>query len=215
MSPERSDIQNRRGWIMVATTFVTLAVIYGVWYSYSVFLVALVREFGWSRSLVSGAFSFFVLVHGGLGPVVGWMARRFGPRRLFLIGGVVMGAGLALTAETSQVWHLYLAFGGITAIGISLAGWVPAVILVQGWFPRRFGRSRQARRWKVPSELRQSHAWQRCRASAWRVHSGCWIRTARMRVTSSGVTSRDATRKRPGESEGGLRRIMARRVTEG
>ena len=139
MSPERSDIQNRRGWIMVATTFVTLAVIYGVWYSYSVFLVALVREFGWSRSLVSGAFSFFVLVHGGLGPVVGWMARRFGPRRLFLIGGVVMGAGLALTAETSQVWHLYLAFGGITAVGISLAGWVPAVVLVQGWSPQRFG----------------------------------------------------------------------------
>ena len=111
----RKRLRDARAWIMVAATFVTLAVIYGVWYSYSVFLVALVREFGWSRSLVSGAFSVFVLVHGGLGPVVGWMARRFGPRRLFLIGGVVMGAGLALTAETSQVWHLYLAFGGITA----------------------------------------------------------------------------------------------------
>lgn len=135
----RKRLRDARAWIMVATTFVTLAVIYGVWYSYSVFLVALVREFGWSRSLVSGAFSVFVLVHGGLGPVVGWMARRFGPRRLFLIGGVVMGAGLALTAETSQVWHLYLAFGGITAVGISLAGWVPAVVLVQGWSPRRFG----------------------------------------------------------------------------
>jgi MFS transporter, OFA family, oxalate/formate antiporter len=134
-----AEAHDRLGSVIVVTTFVTLAVIYGVWYSYSVFLVALVREFGWSRSLVSGAFSFFVLVNGGLGPVVGWMARRFGPRRLFLIGGMVMGAGLALTAETRQAWHLYLAFGGITSLGISLAGWVPAVVLVQGWFPRRFG----------------------------------------------------------------------------
>ena len=140
MHSERpADPQHRSALVIVATTFVTLAVIYGVWYSYSVFLVALVRELGWSRSIVSGAFSIFVLLHGGLGPVVGWMARRFGPRRLFMIGGVVMGAGLALTAETRQVWHLYLAFGGITAVGISLAGWVPAVVLVQGWSPRRFG----------------------------------------------------------------------------
>lgn len=125
-------------WIMVATTFVTLVVIYGVWYSYSVFLVALVRQFGWSRSLVAGAFSFFVLVHGALGPLVGWMARRFGPRRLFLAGALVMGVGLTLTAETTEWWHLYLAFSGLTAIGISLAGWVPAVVLIHGWFPSRF-----------------------------------------------------------------------------
>jgi MFS family permease len=138
-SPEEKRPRVDPGRIIVATTFVTLVVIYGIWYSYSVFLVALVRQFGWSRSFVSGAFSLFVLVHGSLGPVVGWMARRFGVRRLLVVGGVVMGAGLALTAETRQVWHLYLAFGGITAVGISLAGWVPAVILVQGWLPQRFG----------------------------------------------------------------------------
>ena len=131
--------QGDRARIVVAATFVTLVVIYGVWYSYSVFLVALVREFGWSRSLVSGAFSLFVLIHGCLGPVVGCLVRRFGIRRLLMLGGIVMGGGLALTAEMKQVWHLYLAFGGITAVGISLAGWVPAVALVQGWLPQRFG----------------------------------------------------------------------------
>ncbi len=132
------DFRTRRGRTILATTFVTLVVIYGVWYSYSVFLVALVREFHWSRSLISGAFSLFVLVHGALGPVVGWMARRVGPRRLFLWGALIMGTGLMLTAETTAWWHLYLAFSGLTAIGISLAGWVPAVVLIQGWFPNRF-----------------------------------------------------------------------------
>lgn len=32
----------------LAVTVVTLALVYGVWYAYSVFLVALLKEFGWS-----------------------------------------------------------------------------------------------------------------------------------------------------------------------
>ncbi len=136
--PESSGCP-RRGWIILATTFVNLTVIYGVWYSYSVFLVALVREFGWSRSLVTGAFSCLSLIHGGLGPVIGGILRRVGPRRVILVGVVVMAIGLVLTAETTAWWHLYLAFGVITALGISLNGWVPLVVLVRGWFPHRVG----------------------------------------------------------------------------
>ncbi|HSB80061.1 MAG TPA: MFS transporter [Candidatus Methylomirabilis sp.] len=130
--------ESRRGWITVFTTFITLVVIYGVWYSYSVFLVALLREFGWSRSLLSGAFSLLALVNGGLGPVTGWLVRRTGPRRLLFIGGGVMALGLILAGQITTWWHLYLAFGVITAIGMSLAGWVTSVVLVQGWFPTQF-----------------------------------------------------------------------------
>ncbi|MBI4571962.1 MAG: MFS transporter [candidate division NC10 bacterium] len=111
----------------------------GLGESYSVFLVALVREFGWSRSLVTGAFSFLSLIHGGLGPVIGWILRRVGPRRVILVGVVVMAIGLVLSAETTTWWHLYMAFGVITALGISLNGWVPLVVLVRGWFPHRVG----------------------------------------------------------------------------
>ena len=125
--------------MILATSFITLGVIYGVWYSYSVFLVALVREFGWSRSLVSGAFAFFSLIHGGLGPPVGWLLRRVGPRRVILAGVGVMAVGLILTAQTTVWWHLYLAFGVVTALGISLNGWIPVVVLIQGWFPDRMG----------------------------------------------------------------------------
>lgn len=135
---EEKTLRDTQARIIVCATFVSLVVIYGIWYSYSVLLVALVRHFGWSRSLTSGAFSVFVLIHGGLGPVVGWMARRFGSSRLFLLGGLLMGIGLALMAETRTWWHFYLAFSGITAVGVSLAGWVPAVVLIQAWFPDRF-----------------------------------------------------------------------------
>ena len=131
--------ESRRGWMILSTSFITLAVMYGVWYSYSVFLVALIREFGWSRSLVSGVFAVFSLINGGLGPPVGWLLRRAGVKRVILVGVGVMALGLCLTAQTTEWWHLYLAYGVITALGISLNGWVPQVVLVQGWFPDRVG----------------------------------------------------------------------------
>jgi|WetSurMetagenome_2_1015567.scaffolds.fasta_scaffold96443_2 MFS family permease len=135
----RMPSPSRRGWIVVATTSFTMILMYGVWYGYSVFLVALLREFGWSRSLVSGAFSTFVMVHGLLGPVIGWLLPRFGPRRLIMAGALLMGIAMFLMAETTQWWHLYLAFGIIAAIAMSLAGWIPSVVLVGGWFPDRYG----------------------------------------------------------------------------
>src|SRR6185295_7797295 len=126
-----------RGRTAVAVTFVTLGLTYGIWYSYSVFLVALLRDFGWSRSVLAGAFSLFVMVHGLSGPVLGWLVERFGPRRVIATGASLIGAGLALAAETRAAWQLYLAFGVIASAGVSSTGWVPSVVLVRGWFPSR------------------------------------------------------------------------------
>ncbi len=131
--------KSRRGWIVVGVTFLTLGLVYGIWYSYAVFLVVFLREFGWSRSLAAGAFSVFVVLHGCMSPISGWMGGRVGPRRLILVGGCVLGFGLMLAAQTTEWWHLYLAFGLATAIGVGASGWVPSVVLVQGWFPDRVG----------------------------------------------------------------------------
>jgi acyl-CoA synthetase (AMP-forming)/AMP-acid ligase II len=55
----------------------TLALAYGIWYGYSVILVALLAEFGWSRSVLAGAFSVFTLVHGGGNPLIGALCARY------------------------------------------------------------------------------------------------------------------------------------------
>lgn len=123
----------------IAATFVTLGLVYGVWYAYSVFLVALLREFGWSRSVLAGAFSLFTLVHGGIGLPLGWLADRVGPRRLIVVGAAGLGAALVLDGAIDRPWQLYLTFGLMTALGVAAAGWVPAVMLVQRAFPHRIG----------------------------------------------------------------------------
>jgi MFS family permease len=128
-----------RRWLILGTIFVNLAVIYGAWYAYSVFLVALLKEFGWSRSVVAGGFSIFVMFHGSLSPVIGSVTARTGPRRMILVGTCTLGAGLFLASQTTEWWHLYLAFGGVTAAGISMSGWLPSVLCVRGWFPSQVG----------------------------------------------------------------------------
>ncbi|MBI4571963.1 MAG: MFS transporter [candidate division NC10 bacterium] len=138
MAPESSG-SPQGGWSIIGAIFINLAMLYGVWYSYSVFLVALLREFGWDRSVVAGGFSVFLLIHGSVSPMAGWLAERLRPRRPLLAGAALLGIGLLLTAETTEWWHLYVAFGGITAMGVGIAGWVPSVVIVRGWFPDRVG----------------------------------------------------------------------------
>ena len=122
------------GWIIVGVSFITLSLTYGVWYSFSVFFVALLNEFGWSRSIAAGAFSLCMIIHNLVGPFVGGMVDRLGARRVILLGSSFLGIGLALCSFTQTWWQFYLFFGVITAIGIGTTGWVPNVTLIQQWF---------------------------------------------------------------------------------
>lgn len=129
------DQSFRRGAFVVGTLFLTLGLLYGIWYSYAVFLVALIDHFGWSRSVTAGAMSVFILTHGLFGPFAGRLVERLGPTRLMMAGSMVMAIGLLLSSRINQWWQLYLAFGVVTAIGLGACGWVPSVILAERWFP--------------------------------------------------------------------------------
>jgi hypothetical protein len=104
MKLSAETIHEARGRLIVAATFITMVVVYGVWYSYSVFLVALVREFGWSRSLVA-AFSVSSTAAPGSHRMVGPPVRT----APLPCGAVVMGIGAPPRGEAW--WHL-LAFSG-------------------------------------------------------------------------------------------------------
>jgi len=117
----------------------TLAFAYGIWYSYSVILVALLHEFGWSRSVLAGAFSVFTLVHGAVNPLVGALCDRLRPLRLMAIGGAALGLALWADSYISTPWQLYLGFGVFTAVAVAAAGWIPALVLVQRDFQDRLG----------------------------------------------------------------------------
>jgi MFS family permease len=127
------------GWAVVGFSFITLALAYGTWYAYSVFFVALLKEFGWSRSIGAGAFSIAIIVSSLIAPFVGAMVHSAGPRMVIIGGSLVFGIGCMLCSLTRTWWEFYLFFGFIAAIGLGAAGYVPNVTLVQIWFKEKKG----------------------------------------------------------------------------
>jgi OFA family oxalate/formate antiporter-like MFS transporter len=127
------------GWFIVGSSFFTLALVYGIWYSFSVFFVALLKEFGWSRSIGAGAFSLFIIFSAIIGPFVGNMVSSAKPRRVILGGALILGIGLALCSLTQTWWQFYIFFGLITAVGLGATGWVPHTTIIQQWFKEKRG----------------------------------------------------------------------------
>lgn len=127
------------GWVVVGLAFAFQALAYGVWYSYAVFFVALLREFGWTRAETAGAFSVFVLVHGAAGVLTGRLTDRFGARAVAAGGGALLAAALAACSTVTALWQLYLFFGVAVAVGVAAIGYVPMIALLRHWFSQRLG----------------------------------------------------------------------------
>jgi MFS family permease len=126
-------------WLVVGTVWVTVGVAFGLFFSFPVFFVPFLEEFGWSRAVTAGAFSVAAIAQGLLAPPVGMLVDRLGPRRVMLAGTVVLGVSYLLAGWIDSLWSLYLVIGVGAAAGVCALGWVPSGALVAGWFARRRG----------------------------------------------------------------------------
>ena len=126
------------GWVVVGGAFVVLFMAYGTQYAFGVFFSALLDEFGWSRASLSGVFSLYAFLYCVIGLLAGGLTDRWGPRAVIALGGAFLGAGLAGMSRVSELWHPYLFYGVVAAIGMSTA-YVPCNATVVKWFVRRRG----------------------------------------------------------------------------
>ena len=127
------------GPMAVLIAFITLGVVYGVWFAYSVFLVALVDDMGWSRSLTAGAISVMSVVHGLSGPMNGRLVEKYGAQRVIACGGLLFTVGMLLSSQVETWWQLYLTFGVVSGVGIAQAGWVPFIVTIERCYPNQLG----------------------------------------------------------------------------
>ncbi len=127
------------GWIIVATSFITLGVAFGVWYSFSVFYIAIINDFAWSRATTAGIFSLFTISHYLCAFLAGWLIDRFGPRLVIPAGAIWLSASLTLLAKAQSIFDFYLIYGILAAIGVSLIGFVPHATFLPRWFVKRRG----------------------------------------------------------------------------
>ncbi|SFT89400.1 Cyanate permease [Geodermatophilus amargosae] len=121
---------------MVAAAFAAMFASFGIAYSFGAFLEPMAEEFGAGRGTTSVFFALTSLTYFGLGALSGVAVDRYGPRRVLLVGGIALGAGLAATSQAGELWIGLLTYGLGVGIGVACA-YVPMVAVVSGWFERR------------------------------------------------------------------------------
>jgi len=126
------------GYVVVIAGFFILMVLWGTIYCYGVFFKPMSGEFGWTRTMTSGAFSLYMILHGALYIVTGRLNDKFGPRAVMTVCGLFLGAGFMLMSQVNTLWQLYLFYGVLVGIGAS-GGFVPISSTIARWFVRRRG----------------------------------------------------------------------------
>ena len=99
------------------------------------YLVVLERQFGWSKSVLSAAFSVNRFESALLGPLQGWMLDR-----LARIGSVFLVLGFLWFGRIQNLWEFFVSFL-LIAIGAALSGFLTVTVAIVRWFERRRARA--------------------------------------------------------------------------
>jgi len=142
-SPLAGSIQGSSRSYIVATAFLSLFAIVGIaYYGLPFFFDFMTHDFGWSRATVTSGNAVGKLLIGPLfGFIAGWLIDRYGPRRLMLLGSVLMGVALiGLGYNGGTLWLFYM-FYIFNALGYICAGPLPCQVLISRWFDKNRGKA--------------------------------------------------------------------------
>lgn len=127
------------GWVVVAIAFVTMAISVSARTSFSLLYLPILDEFGWTRGLAAGAFSFGFLVSAVVSPLIGRLMDRRGPRFVIELGVLLLAAGLLLATRIATPWQLYLTLGVLVGAGANCMSYTAQSLFLPNWFVRRRG----------------------------------------------------------------------------
>jgi MFS transporter, OFA family, oxalate/formate antiporter len=126
-----------RWLVVVGAILIQLAL--GAIYAWSVFTPSL-KAAGWSVVQTQAVFSAGLAAFAVVMVIAGRMMPKIGPRKLAIIGGIVLGLGymLAGITKTTSFMPLFILIGLVGGAGIGLAYVVPIAVGVR-WFPDKKG----------------------------------------------------------------------------
>ena len=127
------------GWIVLGAVVLIMITASGLRAIFGVFIKPMEAEFGWDRASLSGAAALSLLLVGAVGPGVGWLADRWGPRRVMILALAVLGIGTMLSSRVTSLWHIYATAGVLMATGAGGMGLATAATIAARWFESRRG----------------------------------------------------------------------------
>ncbi|MEH6524557.1 MAG: MFS transporter [Sneathiella sp.] len=126
------------GVTMVGVAFMLSTFAFGGLGSVGVFLKPLSAEFGWSRAQVSFGYTSMALSSALSSIFLGFIADKFGARRLALMGVLAMFVAMVLLSRMQTLWEFYLYYFLFGSLGFSAVG-APLMASVGQWFTDKRG----------------------------------------------------------------------------
>ncbi|PZW51149.1 MFS transporter [Humitalea rosea] len=127
------------GWVVAATTFLTMLVTAGAVGAPGVMIGPLRAEFGWETADISAAFAVRLLLFGLLGPFAAAFMNRFGLRRVASFALLLIAAGVLGSFAMTELWQLLLLWGVVVGTGTGLTALVLGATVATRWFSARRG----------------------------------------------------------------------------
>jgi MFS transporter, OFA family, oxalate/formate antiporter len=130
-----SPLRNR--WLQLTLGIVAMIMIANLQYGWTLFVNPIKDKFSWSTAAIQVSFTTFVVIETWLVPVEGYIIDRFGPSRITMVGGVLVGISWVMFSMATSLPMFYLgaAIGGVGA-GIVYGCTVGQALK---WFPDRRG----------------------------------------------------------------------------
>ena len=137
-APRESET-SRHAWLMLAGAFATFTIGASMMHAYTVFLLAYIQEFHWTRAEASIAYSVSQLVSGIGAPFIGLLVDRLGTRLVLLLGTALLLVGLLGSALANALWQVVVLYGVVMTMGVNCLGMIAFAPLLSRLFVRRRG----------------------------------------------------------------------------
>jgi MFS family permease len=127
----------RLAFVVLGLAFLMMALARGASETFTVFLLPISNTFGWDRAQTVSVYSIGALCVGLAAPFVGRLFDHSGPRAVYAIGLLLIGAGFSAAAFAQQLWQFQLSIGLVVGLGSACIGQVTGSLLVSRWFGPR------------------------------------------------------------------------------
>lgn len=129
------------GWYVALAGASNNFIVFGltVW-GFGVFIEPLRREFHWSTAAIAAGFSIRSFQQGFMAPFAGVLIDRFGPRRMVVLGTLLLARGLLLFASAHNL-TMYYGASLVIAMGQSIGSFTAFSAALMRWFVRKRGRA--------------------------------------------------------------------------
>src|SRR5664280_155405 len=121
-------------------------------YAYSIFLGPVKKAFNVSASMADVPFMVFLSFFAILMFFGGRIMEKLGPRKLIIIGSIIVGLGWMLSSFAPNIWMLTLTYGVIAGSGVGLVYGCPVATAAR-WFPDKKGLA-AGRFWRLSIDYR-------------------------------------------------------------